>query len=282
MTKKTIFSIVLVAVGVISSVLVLWTYTFTGGLPVMSVIFLGIGVLSIVVGSVLAFTQLIDRFIPPVIEEFSQDIEDDLENIKAHRLTDPIRMVITVAVAALVFSFFFLRFHKVEATWGGMPVVIFAALGFLAVVILIPQTRWYQNRGITTPLGIFLIPTIGLVLSMILGLSKTEDLSILSSRSIQGVQYNTRQAGAFLVNEAGDLAFGLSLPSCDDEICLVVYLAIALIVLTLVLVIGSAFIPHFWIFSGGILLGLMFMIALHELRFRPRKEPPPTYYPKRQ
>lgn len=281
MPKKTIFAIGLVVVGVVTGVLVLWTYTFTGGSPAMTLVFLGTAVLSIVAGSVLAFSQLIDRFFTPFVVEFSQDIEDDLENLKVHRITHPIRMAIVLVLATLIYSFFVLRFHKVEATWGGIPVVIPAILGVLAVVFLMPRTRWYKDRSITTPFGVFLIPTFGLILSMLLGLSNTENLQILSSRSIEGIQYNAVRGGAFLLNEGSGWAFSIPTPSCDDEVCLVVYLAIALIVLTLVLVIGSAYIPHFWIFSGAILIALMGMIAIHELRFRPRTDPPPVYYPKR-
>jgi hypothetical protein len=43
---------------------------------------------------------------------------------------------------------------------------------------------------------------------------------------------------------------------------------IALIILTLFLVVGSAVIPHFWLFSGSILLGIMALIAIHDLRVR--------------
>ena len=41
-----------------------------------------------------------------------------------------------------------------------------------------------------------------------------------------------------------------------------------LIILTFVLVIGSAMIPHFWLLSGSILLGIMVLIAIHDLRIR--------------
>jgi len=43
---------------------------------------------------------------------------------------------------------------------------------------------------------------------------------------------------------------------------------IALIVLTFVLVIGSALIPHFWLLSGSILISIMALIAIHDLRIR--------------
>jgi hypothetical protein len=41
------------------------------------------------------------------------------------------------------------------------------------------------------------------------------------------------------------------------------------------LVIGSAYIPHFWLLSGSILVGIMLLIAIHDLRIRrvPKEAP---------
>lgn len=48
-------------------------------------------------------------------------------------------------------------------------------------------------------------------------------------------------------------------------------LVIGLVLLTIILVAGSAMIPHFWLFSGSILIGLMTLIAIHDLRIRPKE-----------
>ena len=61
--------------------------------------------------------------------------------------------------------------------------------------------------------------------------------------------------------------FDLDIPDCDGDACAVL-LVIGLIILTFVLVIGSAMIPHFWLLSGSILLGIMVLIAIHDLRIR--------------
>jgi len=53
-----------------------------------------------------------------------------------------------------------------------------------------------------------------------------------------------------------------------------VLLVIGLIILVFVLIIGSAMIPHFWLLSGSILLGIMVLIAIHDLGLRRVPSPP--------
>ena len=81
--------------------------------------------------------------------------------------------------------------------------------------------------------------------------------------------FPTEQWTQARVKQVIEREFGvqLELPSCHDDICGVL-LVIALIVLTFVLVIGSALIPHFWLLSGSILISIMALIAIHDLRIR--------------
>jgi len=105
----------------------------------------------------------------------------------------------------------------------------------------------------------------------VIGLAKTENLSVIGTSPRAPIEYNSNQyTGSFFREAAGvgDWGLQLELPSCDDDICGVVVLVIALVVLTLILVIGSAYIPHFWLFSGTILLGIMALIVIHDLRIR--------------
>jgi hypothetical protein len=86
----------------------------------------------------------------------------------------------------------------------------------------------------------------------------------------ESVEYNTSPSTLFFLQQSagvGEWGLHLGVPSCDGDECLI-FLVIALVILTFILVIGSAFIPHFWLFSGSILLGIMVLMAIHDLRVR--------------
>jgi hypothetical protein len=117
---------------------------------------------------------------------------------------------------------------------------------------------------------IFLIPTVGFILTIGVGLTKTENLAILAASRQESAGFNYNRSTGIILQQAsgiGNLGFDLEIPDCDGEDCAVL-LVIGLIILTLVLVIGSAMIPHFWLLSGSIFLGIMVLIAIHDLRIR--------------
>jgi hypothetical protein len=272
MSKKVIFSIILIAVGVISALLITFTYGMSGGNVAVFLSFISISIILIIMGSILAFSRLLDRTVKPLVEEIHKDIEDDIQDLKEHRFTNTHWMVILLVLSLLVFSFFVFRFHKVEATWDRVPVLIPTFIGMIALAWFVPRTNWFRNSRDYTPMWIFFIPTLGFIISLWLGLANTENVSTLRATRTEPVSYNTIQSTGILletVGDAGDLGFTVDLPDCDSDACGAVILVIVLIVLTFVLVIGSAFIPHFWILSGSILLGMMVLIAIHDLRIQP-------------
>ncbi len=119
---------------------------------------------------------------------------------------------------------------------------------------------------------IFLVPTIGFIISVWLGLAKTENMKVLRANPIEPVSYNTYQPTWIVMQGVGNIGesiFSVDLPSCDGDACGYIFLVVALIILTLLLVVGSALIPHFWILSGSLLLGIMVLITIHDLRLRP-------------
>jgi hypothetical protein len=271
MSKKVIFSIILITAGVISALLITFTYGLSGGNVAVWLSFLSASIILIIVGSILAFSRLLDRTVNPLVENLHKDIEDDLQDLKENRFTSTLWMVVIAVLGLLVFSFFVFRFHKVEATWDSVPVIIPTFIGMLALAWLIPRTRWFRYSHERTPLWIFFIPTLGFIISLWLGLTRTENMRMLSATRAESISYNAYQAtGIFLegAGDASDLGFALDLPDCDSDACGAIFLVIGLIILTFVLVIGSAFIPHFWLLSGSILLGIMLLIAIHDLRLR--------------
>lgn len=272
MAKKTVFSILLIVLGVGTGLLVIFAYLMSGGKASFALPFLGAAIVCIIVGTILGFSRLLDRSVNPILDELHRDIEDDLQDLKEHRITSTAFMVIVSGVAALIFSFFVFRFHKLEAMWGAMPVAIPTLIAIAALAWFIPRTNWFQSFAEYTPMWVFLIPTAGLIFTLVGGITKTENLSVLRASPQKAVGYNTfDDTGYFVQQAAGVGEWGLALPDCEDEFCLV-FLVIALIILVFVLVIGSAYIPHFWLLSGSIMLGIMALIAIHDLRIRPKEK----------
>jgi hypothetical protein len=267
LSRKTIFATLLIVLGVGFGLMVVLTYSMSGGSTGITLTFLAAAVVCVLVGTVLAFSRLLDRFVNPVIEELHADIADDLLDIKERRMTNTIWMAIITGLAALVYFFFILRFHKVEAVWGSIPVIVPTVIGMGLLVYFIPRTSWFQTAGYT-PFWIFLIPTIGLLVTLWVGVSRTENIELLTLSRAQSVDYNLVRPVSFMFFNSVDTGgLDLSLPSCDDEGCAVL-LVIGLIILVFVLVIGSAMIPHFWLLSGSMMLCIMALITIHDLRIR--------------
>jgi hypothetical protein len=271
MQKKTILAIVLAGVGIITGMLDIVVYGLTGGNQSVILVLLIAPIVCIVAGSILAFSQLLDRYVNPVIEELHADIEDDIQDIKERRITNTHIMIMIVGISALAFAFFVFRFHKLEAMWGSIPVAIPTLVAIWALAWFIPRSKWYTKLQMYTPMWVFLIPTVGLILSLMLGIGRTEDPRAFTTWKNESIQYNTFQFASIIFQSApepGGSGFSLDLPSCDDDACLAVFLVVALIVLTIILVAGSAMFPHFWLFSGSILVCFMALIAIHDLRVR--------------
>jgi hypothetical protein len=277
MSKKVVFSIFLILAGVIAGLLILFSYGRSGGNTALTLGFLSVAIFFIITGTVLIFSRLLDRTINPLVDEIQKDIEDDIQDLKERRFTNTHAMIIIIGAAVMLFSFFVFRFHKVEAMWGPIPVVIPTFMCMAALAWFLPRTTWFRDWSDYTPMWIFLIPTCGFILSVWLGLARTENVEVLRASSTQPVSYNTNPNLGNIFLATGDATdFGFSgLSDCDDDVCGAILLVIGLVILTLVLVIGSAYIPHFWLLSGSILVGIMLLIAIHDLRIRrvPKEAP---------
>jgi hypothetical protein len=277
MSKKVVFSIFLILAGVIAGLLILFSYGRSGGNTALTLGFLSVAIFFIITGTVLIFSRLLDRTINPLVDEIQKDIEDDIQDLRERRFTNTHAMIIIIGAAVMLFSFFVFRFHKVEAMWGPIPVVIPTFMCMAALAWFLPRTTWFRDWSDYTPMWIFLIPTCGFILSVWLGLARTENIEVLRASSTQPVSYNTNPNLGNIFLATGDATdFGFSgLSDCDDDVCGAILLVIGLVILTLVLVIGSAYIPHFWLLSGSILVGIMLLIAIHDLRIRrvPKEAP---------
>jgi hypothetical protein len=166
MAKKTVLSIILIVLGVGIGLLVIFAYSMSGGKISIALPFLVAAIIFIIAGSILAFSRLLDRLVNPVLEELHKDVEDDIQDLKQRRLTNTAWMIILTGIAVLAFSFFVFRLHKLEAMWGSIPVAVPTILGMAALAWFIPRTRWFKDYGKYTPMGIFIIPTLGLKTSI--------------------------------------------------------------------------------------------------------------------
>jgi hypothetical protein len=272
MTRKTFISLSLIGLGGIIGALAVFIHSTKDGHDEMMAPLLVLAFASVAIGSILAFSQWLNRLVKPVVDKFREDIEDDIQDIKQRHITPTQLMVVAFGLLSLVFAYLVLRFHKFEATWGQIPVVVPTILVIVIGTWIVVRTEWFQDKIHRTPVNVFLIPVAGILLSMFLGISFTEDVRHLRSAQ-KATEYNTYQPPAlswiYIFEDASYLFdSGIPLPDCSDEGCAAVFLLIALVVITLVLVLGSAFIPHFWLFSGCIFEAIIAIIVIHEIRVR--------------
>jgi hypothetical protein len=121
-----------------------------------------------------------------------------------------------------------------------------------------------------------MVPVIGSLFCAGLGIYFSETEVSSSPRSDLESTYQTQSRGSYIYHSwfyADNFSSGLSisLPECDDKDCGYLYLGILLIMLVVILVLASAFIPHFWVLAT-LLLGTIYgIIVLRELLFSPRK-----------
>ena len=179
------------------------------------------------------------------------------------------------SISALTYVWCVFYFGKpTNAFWfGWMPVGV-AAIGLsLLLFAFVRRTDWYNNRFYRTPTWVMLVAFAGFASALFLGIFMTEqappaqnDQSLTAER---GVDYGYVGTRAYYITRQY-LNFGptpqITFPDCDDEACAYVFLAILFILLTVILVAGSALIPHMWVLSCLVLLTLIALLALHEIR----------------
>ena len=114
---------------------------------------------------------------------------------------------------------------------------------------------------------------VGFAAALFLGIYMTEQVPPDERRQLpaaeQSVDYGYVGSRAYYITRQY-LNFGptpeISMPDCDDDTCAYIFLAIVFVLLTTVLVVGAALIPHMWVLSCLVLLTLIALLALHEVR----------------
>jgi hypothetical protein len=274
MNKKRAVAILCIVISIFISAISFWI-TYYQGLSrntTMVTIYLS-AVLLGVFGTILLFTNLLDKIVLPMVDELIEDTRDDHEDLKKGYITfvhisGLLLITLTIGFAVLVSMF-----SKFSARWGSIPVLIptLIVLGFTTWALT--GSRWFNSKADRTPPIIFIILFIGMILSLALGITKTENINRGLRTPIGEYDYDYRAEQAmYLATDNGptivDFSFGM-ISDCDGDACLWLVVIVLVLVATVILVAGSASIIHFWFFSGSILLCGMWIIFLRELRVRP-------------
>lgn len=218
-----------------------------------------------------------------VVETILEDVRDDLQDIKHRTITSTHLMIALTALLSIAFAWLVLFHAKLGAKWGPIPVLIPAAVAVWAATDRMLKSHWYRLRRVRTPFWVFAIPLAGMLISTPLGIYMTEPLEYGGSTAYEraaaaqpapaGYDYRSTRANHvylnYIPNGTGWLNVGSAFDSCDGDACGIILLAIALIIIALVLICGSALIPHFWVLAGFTFLTLMGVMAIRELRVRP-------------
>lgn len=212
--------------------------------------------------------------------EWPESIQDDIETLSKGRVNGALLMAAASSIALFFVIHFIQRWNKWGASWGAFNVIFIAIVAAVVVIFLVTGTDWFQDQNFYTPGWVFLIPIVALVLSVWLGIYMTEPMELGGMSAYQASTQQAEQREPYDFNRSrayyyfyssptssssSSSSSGFSAPSCSGKSCNG-YLIVILIILALVLVIGSAFIAHFWVMSSIILLTVMALITIHDLR----------------
>lgn len=225
------------------------------------------------------------------LESLGESLADDIDDLKRMRINRAMLMSAVTAGCAAVWLYFIVTKAKWEANWWGVPVLLVGVVVALLGGYMMLHTTWFQKRPRRTPYWVLVISVIGFGLCAWLGIWYAEpvpdlhgDDGIIDSPSPQAYNYSNTRSGSssfydywFLDSVADGASIGL--PECSDDDCAVVYLGLLLILVVIVCLIGSAFIPHFWVVATMLMLTFMVIKSAREFLYMGQvtsTPPPPT------
>ena len=206
------------------------------------------------------------------IEQFPELIQDDLHNLRSGNFT-PTHFFFGLTLAAIVIEFLTLfLFRKETASWGPVNVLIVALVVVVVTLALSLRARWFQRRKQRLQTRVYVIPAIGWLICILIGVSFAEPKEWGGTSSLERSRAASTEAyvvssrtSYFFVDSSFELMDGIvSGLECDDEACLI----LLLIVVVAIVVLASATIPHFWVVGTMLLLTLMAVVTLRELLYR--------------
>jgi len=250
------------------------------------VLLVAAGVLSIV-SSLVLFGIAVDRAVLPdglegLVGSFAEEIEDDIDALRRGELTPTHIMVLITAVVYIVFFALVSDYGKLSSSWGPVPVIIPTLLSAALVAFVLSKIDWFRRRSFRTPFWVFLIPVVGTFLAFGLGIHMTEPERMEGYTRYESSQYyaysdtriyqwssgQTWDLGGF---DGADVDVDVDVDDDAAEALALLVLIVVVIAITIILVVGSAFIPHFWFLAGAVFVTILGMIVLRELKVSPRR-----------
>lgn len=273
--KKTIFTIALVLLGAYIGSMGLASVLFENPTTLSWILFVfGGGI--VIAGTIIGVTDLLDQTVKPVVDELSHGFQDDLDAFREGRLTWAVWQFILTCAAGIVFAMLVLRYHKMESTWFGIPIWIPSLLVAGVMAFIVSRTDWFSDAHFETPAWVFVVAISGFAIAMFLGIARTEDTRLLDMAYQPGNgQYNYYQFNNYYFSgDSGGQSSSVDfdMPECKGKSCegyAYLICGVLFVVTVLILIIGSAFIPSFWLFSGTIFVGMMILITMNSLMYRP-------------
>jgi MFS family permease len=219
---------------------------------------------------------LLPNITSPHSEFLADDLSDEWQELQRRTVTRPHLLMLAGAISALVYVWCLFYYGKVtDAIWfGWMPVGVAAICLALLLFAFVRRTDWYHNRFYRTPSWVMFIAFAGFATAQFLGIYMTEQVVAPQSGQLtvsteNNVDYGYVGSRAYYITRQY-LTFGptpdITVPDCDGDECAYVFLAMLLVLLTVVLVVGAALIPHMWVLSCLVLLTLIALLVLHEVR----------------
>jgi hypothetical protein len=218
---------------------------------------------------------LLPNLTSPHPEFLADDLEDEWKEMRQRTISRPHIFLLSGAISAVGYIWCVFYYGKpINAVWFGWLPVGAAAIGLsLVLFAFVRRTDWYNNRFYRTPTWVMLIAFAGFATALFLGNFMTEQDApaqrgqLLTTESDIDYGYVGSRA-YYITREYLDIGPtpAITFPDCEDDTCAYVFLAVLFVLLTAVLVVGAALIPHMWVLNCLVLLTLIALLALHEIR----------------
>lgn len=229
----------------------------------------------IITSTILIPGVLLPNITSPHPEFLTDDLQDEWRDLQQRTISRPHIAILGASIAVLIYIWCIFYYGKLtNAIWFGWLPVGVAAIGLaLLLFAFARRTDWYNNRFYRTPSWVMLTAFAGFAAALFLGIYMTEQVPPAQGGQLPATELNVDYgyvgSRAYYITREY-LNFGptpeITVPDCDDDACAYVFLAIVFIVLTTVLVVGAALIPHMWVLSCLVLLTLIALLALHDVR----------------
>lgn len=178
---------------------------------------------------------------------------------------------IITAIMIAIFLLCVVSFNKWGAYWFGINIFVWAIILGIILYLVLGKFSFFSCPYNSVKQWLILVLAIAFILSIFLGIYFTEPIQPENSsinknyNTNSGYDYHQSRSGIWWYSfySGGNIdGFNLSTENNSDDGEAILYLFI--IILVIILVIGSAFIPHFWILSLILIITVMIRLTVRE------------------